>query len=58
MIEVYVDDFMSLVIPASQPQLMHVAAAVMTGIHDVFPTNEDNNGDDPILEKKLKQVEA
>ena len=37
MIEVYVDDFMSLVVPVSQSQLKHVAAAVMTGIHDVFP---------------------
>jgi len=58
MIEVYVDDFMSLVIPVSQSQLMHVAAAVMTGIHDIFPANEDDNGDDPISEKKLKQLEA
>jgi hypothetical protein len=58
MIEVYVDDFMSLIIPVSQLQLMHVAAAVMTGIHDVFPVNEDNDGDDPISEKKLKQLEA
>lgn len=37
MIEVYVDDFMSLVIPISKSQLEHTAAAVMTGIHDVFP---------------------
>jgi hypothetical protein len=58
MIEVYVDDFMSLVIPVSQAQLRHVAAAVMTGIHDVFLANEDNNGNNPILEKKLKQLEA
>jgi len=33
MIKVYVDDFMSLVIPVSQSQLKHVAAAVMMGIH-------------------------
>ena len=50
MIKVYVDDFMSLVIPVSQAELRHVAAAVMTGIHDVFPANEDDDGDDPILE--------
>jgi hypothetical protein len=37
MVEVYVVDFMSLVIPVSQEQLRHVATAVMTGIHDVFP---------------------
>jgi hypothetical protein len=58
MIEVYVDDFMSLVIPVSQAQLRHVAAAVMTGIHDVFPASDDNDGNNPISEKKLKQLEA
>ncbi len=58
MIEVYVDDFMSLVIPVSQAQLRHVAAAVMTDIHDVFPANDDDDGNGPISEKKLKQLEA
>jgi hypothetical protein len=53
MIEVYVDDFMSLVIPVSQSQLVHTAAAMMTGIHDVFPANDDDNGDDPISKQKL-----
>jgi hypothetical protein len=58
MVEVYVDDFMSLVIPVSQEQLRHVAAAIMTGIHDVFPPNDEDDSDDPISEKKLKQLEA
>ena len=51
-LEVYVDDFMSIVIPTSRDHLDHVATAVMTGIHDVFPANI-NDGDDPISEKKL-----
>jgi len=51
-LEVYVDDFMSIVIPTSHKHLGHVATAVMTGIHDVFPANI-NKGDDPISEKKL-----
>ena len=54
----YVDNFMSLVIPVSQSQLMHVAVAVMTGIHDVFPANDEGDGDDPIWEKKIKQLEV
>jgi hypothetical protein len=58
MIEVYVDDFMSLVIPISKSQLEHTAAAVMTGIHDVFPANDEDDGDDPISEKKLKKLEG
>jgi len=29
----------------------------MTGIHDVFPAN-DNDSNDPILEKKLKQLDG
>jgi hypothetical protein len=33
MVEVYVDDFMSLMIPVSQEQLQHVAMAVMMEIH-------------------------
>jgi hypothetical protein len=27
-------------------------------IHDVFPANDDDNGNNPISEKKLKQLEA
>ena len=58
MIEVYVDDFMSLVIPISKSQLQHTAAAVITGIHDDFPANDVDNGDDPISENKLKKLEG
>jgi hypothetical protein len=56
-VEVYVDDFMSLVIPVSRDQLRHVATAVMTGIHDVFPPDQDD-GNDPISEKKLAKDEG
>jgi hypothetical protein len=50
-LEVYVD-FMSIIIPTSWEQLEHVATAVMTGIHEVFPADlvASNN---PISEKKL-----
>ena len=58
MIEVYVDNFMSLVISVSQSQLMHVAVAVMTGTNDIFPANDKDNREDPISENKLKQLEA
>jgi hypothetical protein len=57
MVEVYVDDFMSLVIPVSQAQLRHVASAVMTGIHDVFP-GDAMDSNDPISEKKLIKQEG
>ena len=54
-LEVYVDDFMSLVIPASSAaHLRHVANAVMKGIHDVFPEDADEEND-PISLKKLRQ---
>ncbi len=56
-LEVFVDDFMSIVIPTSQEQLEHVATTVMTGIHDVFPTNVVD-GNDPISEKKLLKGEG
>ena len=56
-LEVYVNDFMSLVILTSKEQLVHVASAIMTGIHDIFPANiVDSN--DPISEKKLKKGEG
>ena len=48
---------MSLVIPVSQEQLRHVANAIMHGIHDVFPPDNDDN-EDPISEKKLKKGEG
>ncbi len=53
-LEVYVDDFMSLVIPTSAAHLQHVANAVMKGIHDVFPEDADEEND-PISLKKLRQ---
>ena len=31
------DDYIVLAIPKSQDQLHHIANAIMTGIHDVFP---------------------
>ncbi len=56
-LEVYVDDFMSIVIPTSKEQLEHVATAIMTGIHDVFPA-DIVDGNDPISEKKLLKGEG
>ncbi len=52
MVEVYVDDFMRLVIPVSQEQLRHVATAVMTGIQNVSPA-DDLDSNNAISEKKL-----
>jgi hypothetical protein len=55
--KVYVDDFISLVIPSSREQLCHVSTGTMNGIHDVFPANKcDSN--DPISEKKLLQLDG
>jgi hypothetical protein len=48
---------MSLVIPTSQEQLDHIAMAIMTGIHVVFPTNIVDS-DDSISEKKLTKGEG
>jgi len=54
LIEVYVDDFISFVLAPTTEQLRHVATAVMHGIHDVFPPDDDDERD-PISVKKLKQ---
>jgi hypothetical protein len=37
-LKVFVDNFISLVIPMSHEQLEHIATVVMTGIHDIIPT--------------------
>ena len=56
-VEVFVDDYVAIAIPTSHEQLAHVATAVMSGIHDVFPAdNMDKN--DPISLKKMKSLEA
>jgi hypothetical protein len=57
MVEVYDDDFMSLIIPVSQEQLQRVASAIMSGIHNIF-LPDDNNSKDLILEKKLAKGEG
>ena len=57
MLEVFVDDYISLAIPTSQEQMRHVANAVMHGIHNVLPPDKvDEN--DPISLKKLRKFEA
>ncbi len=55
LVEVYVDDFISLAIPTSQEQLDHVARGVLQGIHDVFPANDDDSMDAIALKKLLKE---
>lgn len=57
LIEVYVDDFMAIVIPTTKEDVTHVGRAVMHGIHDVFPA-DDNDANDPISEKKLLKREG
>ncbi len=57
LIEVYVDNFMVLVIPTTKKEVIHVGQAVIHGIHDVFPEDDDNSHD-PISEKKLVKKEG
>ncbi len=57
LLEVYVDDFISLVIPMSQEQLRHVANAILEGIYNVFPPDDDDNND-PISREKLLKDEG
>ncbi len=57
LLEVYINDFVSLVIPTSCKQLQHVSTDTMTGIHNVFPAN-DNDSNDPISEKILNQSDG
>jgi len=53
LLKVYVDDFVSLVFPASREHLHHVSTGTMTGIHDVFLADEiDHNA--PISKKETQ----
>jgi hypothetical protein len=53
-LEVYVDDFISCIIPTTTEQVKHVAWGILHGIHDVFPPSEDDSKD-PISAKKLRK---
>ena len=53
-IECFVDDYISLVIPTLQEKLRHVVNTAMNGIHDVFPADADDE-EDSISLKKLKK---
>ena len=55
MLEVYVDDYIVLAIPIIQDQLHHVANAILTGIHDVFPPDKYDKEDAISLRKFLKR---
>jgi hypothetical protein len=54
MLEVYMDDFISAIIPTSKQQIEHVARSILNRIHDFFPPSGDNE-QDPILLKKLRK---
>ncbi len=57
LIEVYVDDFMAIVIPTTQHDVTHVCRAVMHVIHNVFLA-DDNNANDPISKNILMKGEG
>eukprot|EP00956_Cyclotella_meneghiniana_P004838 scaffold5989_cov47-Cyclotella_meneghiniana.AAC.9 len=56
-LDVYVDDYLAMAIATSQEQIEHVSNAVMTGVHDVFPADK-NDENDPLSLKKLKKGEG
>eukprot|EP00956_Cyclotella_meneghiniana_P025446 scaffold53123_cov73-Cyclotella_meneghiniana.AAC.1 len=56
-LDVYVDDYLAMAVATSQEQLRHVANAVMKGVHDVFPPDEDDSND-PLSLKKLEKKEG
>ena len=57
LVEVFVDDYIALAIPTSREQLDHVATAVMTGVHDMFPPDA-NDEEDSLALKKLKKGDS
>lgn len=57
LVDVYVDDYISLVIPTSQEQLDHVANSIMCAIHEIFPP-EAAPANDPISFKNLLKLKG
>jgi hypothetical protein len=57
LIEEHVNDFMAIVIPTTRHDVTHIGQAVMHGIHNVFPAN-DNNANNPISKNKLLKSEG
>ena len=57
MLEVYVDNYIALAMPTSQEQLDHVANAILEGIHEVLPEDEEDS-EGPISLKKLLREEG
>ena len=55
MLDVYTDDYIALDIRRREDQLHHVANAIMTVIHDVFPLDKDDKEDAIYLKKILKR---
>ena len=55
--EVYMDDFITLAIATAKCELDHLASATMDGIHDVFPPAADPT-EDPISNKKLEKKDG
>ena len=52
------DDYIALAIPKIRDQLYHVANAIMTGIHYVFPPDKDDKKVAISLKNNLKKEAA
>ena len=57
MLEIYVDDYISLAIPRTKADRRHVANAIMKGVHDVFPA-DDVDENDPLSYKNYSSLRA
>ena len=55
LLDVYVDDYISLAIPRTKEDLRHIANAVMKGVHDIFPADEVPENDALSYKKLLKR---
>ena len=58
MLEAYMDDYIALAIPRSRYKLHHFSKAVMTGIHEVFPSDKGDDEDAISLKKIIKKKVA
>ena len=57
LLEVYIDDFISMINDLRRQNLLHTSRAMLHGIHAIFtpPAVTGHNGFDPIAESKLRK---
>ncbi len=53
-LKVYVDDYISCIVPTSRKQIEHITRGILHRIHNIFPPSTEDSKD-PIMVKRLRK---